>query len=46
MMIYAANDPRAVDLDYPNYAWFQADGKLPVNEKARLNPPLIGRAGL
>jgi hypothetical protein len=29
MWIYAANDPRAADLNYPTYGWFQEDSEDP-----------------
>jgi CRISPR/Cas system CSM-associated protein Csm3 (group 7 of RAMP superfamily) len=40
MLIYAADDPRPTDLDYPSYAWFQEDRLRPLNEKERLKPTL------
>jgi CRISPR/Cas system CSM-associated protein Csm3 (group 7 of RAMP superfamily) len=40
MMIYDPGDPRASRLDYPSYAWFQADRQQPPATKARLKPIL------
>jgi hypothetical protein len=40
MLIYAPDDPRPTDLDYPSYAWFQQDREKPRDEKARLKPTL------
>lgn len=38
MLVYDANDPRARDLDYPSYAWFQEDKQRPPDQRGRLKP--------
>ena len=40
MLIYAEDDPRPTDLDYPSYAWFQEDKLRPLTEKESLKPTL------
>ena len=40
MLVYDPADPRAGDLNYPSYAWFDDDRDLPPDEKGRLKPTL------
>jgi hypothetical protein len=40
MMIYTEGDPRTGDLDYPSYAWFQADKLRAPKDKHLLKPTL------
>ncbi|NLE58494.1 MAG: hypothetical protein GX616_09040 [Planctomycetes bacterium] len=40
MLIFTPDDPRATNLRYPSYMWFQDEKLLPANDKTCLKPTL------